>query len=106
MNRPLRSLAVLGIIAASLPAACTAQPPVAGASTVPAATTAQTVPAAPIVTGLPDFTNLVQQVGPAVVNISAEAGSRRVAPGADEEEIPEFFRRMLPPEFFRGPGGP
>ncbi len=106
MNRPLRSLAVLGIIAASLPAACTAQPPVAGASTVPAATTAQTVPAAPIVTGLPDFTNLVQQVGPAVVNISAEAGSRRVARGADEEEIPEFFRRMLPPEFFRGPGGP
>lgn len=105
MNRSLRSLAVLGVIAVSLPAACTAQPPAVGAS-VPAATTAQTVPATPVVTGLPDFTNLVQQVGPAVVNISAEAGSRRVARGGDEEQIPEFFRRMLPPGLFEGPGGP
>ena len=107
MNRPLRSLAVLGVIAATLPAACTAQPPSTGA-TVPATATAQTVPAAPIVTGLPDFTNLVQQVAPAVVNISAEAGSRRVARAQvpDEEEIPEFFRRMLPPGIFEGPGGP
>lgn len=107
MNRPLRSLAVLGLIAAALPAACTAQSPATGAS-VPAATTAQTVPATPLVTGLPDFTNLVQQVAPAVVNISAEAGSRRVAraqvPGGDE--LPEIFRRMLPPGMFEGPGGP
>jgi len=106
MNRPLRSLAVLGVIAASLPAACTAQPPASGAS-VPVTATAQTVPAAPIVTGLPDFTNLVQQVGPAVVNVSAEAGARRVARQApDEEQIPEFFRRMLPPGMFEGPDGP
>ncbi|QNP41005.1 Do family serine endopeptidase [Lysobacter solisilvae (ex Woo and Kim 2020)] len=107
MNRPLRSLAVLGVIAASLPTACTAQPPAVGAS-VPAATTAQTVPASPVVTGLPDFTNLVQQVAPAVVNVSAEVGARRVARGgdADEEQIPEFFRRMLPPGMFEGPGGP
>ncbi|HEY1138793.1 MAG TPA: DegQ family serine endoprotease [Lysobacter sp.] len=108
MNRPLRSLAVLGVIAATLPTACTAQPSPTGA-TVPATTTAQTVPAAPIVTGLPDFTNLVQQVAPAVVNISAEVGSRRVARAQqtpDEDEIPEFFRRMLPPGIFEGPGGP
>ena len=108
MNRSLRSLAVLGVVAATLPAACTAQPPASGAA-VPAATTAQTVPAAPIVTGLPDFTNLVQQVAPAVVNVSAEAGSRRVARsqgGPDEDQIPEFFRRMLPPGIFEGPGGP
>jgi serine protease Do len=107
MNRPLRSLAVLGVIAATLPAACTAQPPAAGASM--AAATAQTVPAAPIVTGLPDFTNLVQQVGPAVVNVSAEVGSRRVARtqnGPDEDQVPEFFRRMLPPGMFDGPDGP
>jgi serine protease Do len=108
MNRPLRSLAVLGVIAATLPTACTAQPSPTGA-TLPATTTAQTVPAAPIVTGLPDFTNLVQQVAPAVVNISAEVGSRRVASAQqmpDEDEIPEFFRRMLPPGIFEGPGGP
>ena len=106
MNRPLRSLAVLGVIAATLPAACTAQPP--GASTVPAATSAQTLPASPIVTGLPDFTNLVQQVGPAVVNVSAEAGTRRMARGQvpDQEQLPEFFRRMLPPGMFEGPDGP
>ena len=106
MNRPLRSLAVLGVIAATLPTACTAQP--SGAS-LQGATTAQLVPAAPIVTGLPDFTNLVQQVGPAVVNVSAEAGSRRVARTQqmpDEEQIPEFFRRMLPPGMFEGPDGP
>ncbi|GAB3103134.1 DegQ family serine endoprotease [Lysobacter terrae] len=108
MNRSLRSLAVLGVVAATLPAACTAQPPASGAA-VPAATTAQTVPATPIVTGLPDFTNLVQQVAPAVVNVSAEVGSRRVARGQgapDDEQIPEFFRRMLPPGMFEGPNGP
>ncbi len=82
MNRPLRSLAVLGVIAVTLPAACTAQPPATSAS-VPTATTAQTVPATPIVTGLPDFTGLVQQVGPAVVNVSAEAVRAGSAAHAD-----------------------
>ncbi|HEV8696008.1 MAG TPA: DegQ family serine endoprotease [Lysobacter sp.] len=108
MNRPLHSLAVLGVIAATLPAACTAQPPATGV-TAPVATTAQaTAPAAPIVTGLPDFTGLVQQVGPAVVNVSAEAAPRHVSRGQapDEDEIPEFFRRMLPPGMFEGPEGP
>src|ERR1700752_2762224 len=107
MNRPLRSLAVLGVIAATLPAACTAQPPATGGS-VATSTTAQTVPAAPLVTGLPDFTNLVQQVAPAVVNISAEAGTRRVARAQqvpDEDQLPEIFRRMLPPGMFEGPDG-
>ncbi|HJW46111.1 MAG TPA: Do family serine endopeptidase, partial [Lysobacter sp.] len=104
---PLRSLAVLGVIAVTLPAACTAQPPATSAS-VPTATTAQTVPVTPIVTGLPDFTGLVQQVGPAVVNISAEAAPRRVsrAQMPDDGQIPEIFRRMLPPGMFEGPDGP
>jgi len=105
MNRPLRSLAVLGILAASLPVACTAQPPAAPiAAPSPAAT------AAPIVTGLPDFTGLVEHVGPAVVNISAEANPQRMTRGQmpDEEEIPEFFRRLLPPgvPLPGGPGAP
>ena len=111
MNRPLRSLAVLGVIAATLPSACTAQPSATTGTSVPVAATAQTVPAAPVVTGLPDFTGLVQQVAPAVVNVSAEIGSRRVARTPqqgmpDEEQIPEIFRRMLPPGMFEGPGGP
>ncbi|GAB1595497.1 DegQ family serine endoprotease [Lysobacter sp. PAGU 2638] len=59
-----------------------------------------------MVSGLPDFTNLVQQVGPAVVNVSAEirgGNNRRLAD--EDEEIPEFFKRFFgedPP----GPGGP
>ena len=46
--------------------------------------------------GLPDFTELVQESAPAVVNITVT----RKAPsfeGRTEEEMPEFFRR-----FFRG----
>ncbi|HEY0662741.1 MAG TPA: Do family serine endopeptidase [Lysobacter sp.] len=106
MNRPLRSLAVLGVLAATLPVACTAQPPAD-----PALTSVSAAPqAAPIVTGLPDFTGLVQHVGPAVVNVSAESNPRRMAGGQmpDEDEIPEFFRRLLPPgmPFPGGPGGP
>ena len=72
MNRPLRAVAVLGILAASLPAACTAQQTPATATTAAAAQAVTPPIASPIVTGLPDFTQLVKRVGPAVVNISAE----------------------------------
>ena len=55
-----------------------------------------------MVTGLPDFTRLVDAVGPAVVNIEADFnGGRPQAPALDEDdEMPEFFRR------FFGPGMP
>jgi serine protease Do len=67
------------------------------------------VPVASSVRGLPDFTDLVDLVGPSVVNIrtleraspSAESGS-----GADEQML-EFFRRFgipVPPGI--GPRGP
>jgi len=106
MNRPLRTIAVLGIFA--LPIACTAQTSTAPvAAPVPVA--AVPAPAAQIVTGLPDFTGLVQQVGPAVVNVSAEVAGRRQArmQMPDEEDLPEIFRRMLPPGAMPGtPGGP
>lgn len=69
--------------------------------------TAQTAPAASpapqMVTGLPDFTNLVDQVGPAVVNIEADIGGGRgdqPAMEGDDEDMPEFFKR------FFGPGMP
>ena len=69
--------------------------------------TAQTAPAAApapqMVAGLPDFTHLVDQVGPAVVNIEANIGGGRgdqPAMEGDDEDMPEFFRR------FFGPGMP
>jgi len=62
------------------------------------------------VSGLPDFTELVEQSGPAVVNIQVtQFGQRaRNQPGGqgnqnphEQEQIPEFFRR-----FFDVPGNP
>src|SRR3990167_6367310 len=48
------------------------------------------------VRGLPDFTDLVDQVGPSVVNIrTLEKVSARTPSGApNEEEMLEFFRRF------------
>lgn len=60
-------------------------------------------PAPQMVTGLPDFTHLVDQVGPAVVNIEADINgdeSRGAPQLEDDEDMPEFFRR------FFGPGMP
>jgi serine protease Do len=62
------------------------------------------------VRGLPDFTELVERQGPAVVNIStSQAARERRAPGPAQPQIPnldeddpfyEFFRRFVP----RNPG--
>jgi serine protease Do len=55
---------------------------------------------------LPDFTRLVEEQGPAVVNISTTQIVKRSAlpqmPGIEDEEILEFFRRFIP----RSPGVP
>jgi serine protease Do len=61
------------------------------------------------VTGLPDFTELVERAGPAVVNIQVTQFGERASSGIpdgtespdDQQEIPEFFRR-----FFDAPGNP
>jgi serine protease Do len=60
------------------------------------------------VSGLPDFTGLVEVTGPAVVNIQVTQFGDRVRSGGDEagqpeghEDIPEFFRR-----YFDIPGNP
>jgi serine protease Do len=68
-----------------------------------------TVPA-PLVRGLPDFTELVERVGPAVVNIrtTERRAGRGGAPEMDEE-MQEFFRRFFgtPPGEMPGtPPGP
>ena len=55
---------------------------------------------------LPDFTRLVEEQGPAVVNISTTQTVKRSAlpqvPGIEDEEVLEFFRRFIP----RSPGVP
>src|SRR5512134_2059484 len=49
---------------------------------------------------LPDFTRLVEEQGAAVVNISTTQTPRRTAapqaPGTEDEEMLEFFRRFIP----------
>ena len=49
---------------------------------------------------LPDFTRLVEQQGPAVVNISTKQAVKRRTlpqiPGIGDEELQEFFRRFIP----------
>ena len=49
---------------------------------------------------LPDFTRLVEEQGAAVVNISTTQSPRRAsgpqAPGMEDEEMLEFFRRFIP----------
>jgi serine protease Do len=71
------------------------------------ASTVALIPAKPVVaqsapqprTGLPDFTDLVEQVGPAVVNIRTMEKARASAqPGGGapgDEEMQEFFRRFF-----------
>ena len=102
MRPSLRSLGLAAAIAAA-----------ASAVTFSAATAQSTTPAAPppaqIVSGLPDFTRLVEQVGPAVVSVEAEVGRRnnRAAQLPDDAEIPEIFRRFFGPgmPMPRGPEG-
>ena len=72
----------------------------AGALSVPAAPVlAQPSVAAPSAS-LPDFSDLVDKVGPAVVNIRTTEKSKMAAqsgmpPGMDDPEMQEFFRRFF-----------
>jgi serine protease Do len=121
MKTPSRNLAVAlsafalaGLVYIEMPRSAQAVPaaPVATVATT-AQATATHAPPAPLV-NLPDFSRLVEQAGPAVVNIEAQIGrdddSEVVAetggdgdqdgvPNADE--MPEFFKR-----FFGQPGMP
>jgi serine protease Do len=67
-------------------------------------------PAAPLVRGLPDFTELVDQVGPSVVNIrTLERTRTSAAPGGGgggDEEMQEFFRRFFGQPMPNVPGQP
>ncbi|MDX1803117.1 MAG: DegQ family serine endoprotease [Alcanivorax sp.] len=57
---------------------------------------------APLVTGLPDFTKLVEKEGPAVVNISTVSHPDASDQKNMQEQIPEFFRRFF--DQFGNPG--
>jgi len=99
---------LLLLLTLTLPlAACARQPEGDTPLALAAPVIAQASPAPQLVTGLPDFTALVEQVGPGVVNIEARSGTRQAsrAQAQEEAEIPEILRRMLPPGFqIPGPG--
>ncbi len=82
------------------------------AQAAPAA--AITIPTTQTARALPDFSQLVDEQGPAVVFISVKKGAERTAQGGDgaqpygDDELQEFFRRFgipVPPQG-RGFGGP
>lgn len=110
MNQHTRNQ-MFGLLAMTMPLmACAQQPEPAPQPSAPIATRSA-APAPQLVSGLPDFTNLVEQVGPGVVNIEstitrkdAMARSGRGGGMPDDEQIPEFFRRFFGPDF-PGPGG-
>jgi serine protease Do len=78
---------------------------------LPVATAQAPSPAPQLVVGLPDFTHLVEQVGPGVVNIEAIVGSKSSRQPAqaqmpDEDDLPEIFRRFFGPDMPGLPGRP
>lgn len=100
---------LFGLLAMTLPLAACAQSTAPGAPTEQvAAARPAAAPAPQLVSGLPDFTQLVDQVGPGVVNVETVIGSRRdprMAGGPDMDDMPDFFRRFFGPDFqMPGPG--
>jgi serine protease Do len=77
-----------------------------GAALMPAAPVL--AQSAPQVRGLPDFTELVEQVGPAVVNIRTLEKARATAGGSGQmdDEMQEFFRRFFGQPAPGAPGAP
>ena len=73
------------------------------------AASAALLPAEPVwaqVRTLPDFTDLVEQVGPSVVNIRTLEKTKAAASGNVDEQMLEFFRRFgipVPPNMPRAP---
>lgn len=109
MNSRVRPSLLAALVLTAPLAACARAPeasPSPVAQAAPAATSA--APSAPLVTGLPDFTRLVEQVGPAVVNIEARVPARYAGRGGmpGEDEMPEIFRRFFGPDFPGMPGQP
>jgi serine protease Do len=100
VKQPIRRYAVAGVAALGLVAVLwSVNHGVVGAQ--PAAVANPVAPVTPLqpapveVRGLPDFTVLVDAVGPAVVNIrTIERVRRGAAPTTPDEQMLEFFRRF------------
>ena len=87
--KPLRSWAVVGLMAV-----------VSSVAVLPVN------PAWAQARALPDFTDLVEQVGPSVVNIRTSEKVKAAATGGADEQMLEFFRRFgipVPPNLPRAP---
>ncbi|KAA8997827.1 Do family serine endopeptidase [Stenotrophomonas cyclobalanopsidis] len=102
MTHRLRTQA-MGLLALTLPLVACAQPAAPAApQAAPAVAAAPRAPAQPLVSGLPDFTNLVEQVGPGVVNVDVTIvrNNRQASRGPmGDDDMPEFFRRFFGPDF-------
>ncbi|MBL8261037.1 MAG: DegQ family serine endoprotease [Xanthomonadaceae bacterium] len=116
MKSSLRTLSLVAATAAATATATVVVPITARSPVVPpiaAQVAAEPGAAAPqLVTGLPDFTQLVDHVGPAVVSIIATGSARSPmmrgrGQQIPEDQFPEFFRRFFGPDapIPGGPGG-
>jgi serine protease Do len=90
--KPLRVYAFSGILLAAMLAVLLPVAPVSAQASA-------------VVRGLPDFTELVEQVGPSVVNIRTTEKARGGGGpgGATDEEMQEFFRRFFGVPIPNGP---
>jgi serine protease Do len=115
MNAHVR-LGLIGLVSLTMPLAACAQQGSPGGAAAIAPTIAQSS-APQIVTGLPDFTRLVEQVAPGVVNIDATIGGASDDTASDDQEagdedqsqmddaqIPEIFRQIFGPGMQMPPG--
>jgi len=84
----MTSKSTASVVVSALLLAC------AGFSVSPVASAAAPVPV-PVVTGLPDFSDLIDKAGPAVVNIRTTERVRMGQGGPGEEEMQEFLRRFF-----------
>lgn len=95
VRTPLMAVLTTAVLAAGGAAGLMAHSPLAAQTVVP------TVPPAASVRGLPDFTDLVDLVGPSVVNIrTLERASESATGSAPDEQMLEFFKRFgipIPP---------
>ena len=97
MNR-LQACLFSALLAAT--AAAYAQPPTAG----PKSAAGLAGAAAQV---LPDFADLVDKYGPAVVNINTQTRQHQGVPGLSEDDpFYEFFKRFMPPEQRPNPNAP
>ncbi|MGI4717375.1 MAG: DegQ family serine endoprotease [Janthinobacterium lividum] len=104
MSRPFARLFLSAVLLSGLSLTANA----ANAANADAAeAAAQPVPATPpLVTGLPDFSNLIDKVGPAVVNIRTTERVTRGQGAPGEEEMQEFLRRFFGGQMPRGRRAP